>query len=216
MKYSILIVLVLLIFGTSGFADEGVSPFADKEAMYAHFDDPALFKSLLFKAKNIASWLSDECKKGDKTCRSALDLMNQPFSRWTQLDAKSAFSTVVNCKEQTAVTHPNPGLHRILGKPIVNRLRDIHGKLWLLALCDGIQTNPNGFWNSQFTSWCRSITGLNDVWILNYFTNVPGTPYRILSHIPYHPDSFKDLKAKVKELNGNVSQWSEEWTQLRK
>ncbi len=215
MKYPILIVFVFLIFGTPGFADEGVSPFADKEAMYAHFDDPALFKSLLFKAKDIASWLSDECKKGDKTCRIALDLMNQPFSRWNHLDAKSGFHTVANCREQMAVSHPNPGLHKILGKPITHSLRDINGKLWILALCDGIQTRPNGLWISQFSSWCRSITGLNEIWIISFFTEVPGTPFQILSHLPFNPKSFKDLKEKVKELNGNVDQWSEEWARSK-
>ncbi len=111
----------------------------------------APFKSVLFKAKDIASWLSDECKKGDKSCRAALDLLNKPVSRWTNLDAKSPFTTVINCKELTAITHPNPRLHRILGKPIINSLRDINGKLWLLALCDGIQKSPNGIWNSQFS-----------------------------------------------------------------
>ncbi len=216
MKYSILIVLFFIISGTLGFTDETSKPFADKEALYDHFDDPALFKSLLFKAKDIASWLSDECQNGDKTCRVALDLMNQPFNRWNHLDAKSGFHTVVNCKGQIAVTHPNPGLHRILGKPIINSLRDINGKLWILALCDGIQTSPKGIWISQFTSWCRSITGLNEIWVISFFTEVPGTHYQILSHLPFNPKSFKNLNEKVKELNANVDQWSEEWKRSKK
>lgn len=187
------------------------SPFNDKQALYDHFNDPALYKNMFFEAKDISQWLSKECASPDKKCRTALETMRQPFSQWNSLDATNSFHSVINCRELTSVSHPNPALSRIMGKPIIHSLRDINGKLWLLALCDGLGENPDGIWNAQFSSWCRSITGMNEVWIINYLIQVPGTDYQILSHIPYKPLSIKDLKTKVKEFNRSTAIWTKEW-----
>ncbi len=54
---------------------------------------------------------------------------------------------------------------------------------------------------------------MNEVWIINYLTQVPGTDYQILSHIPFKPDSMKDLKIKVEMLNRSSAQWSKEWAE---
>jgi len=210
-KYWAPILCLILLMCQNISATENESPFSDKQELYDHFDDPRLFKAMFFKAWDISKWLSDECGSGEDKCQAALVIMNQPLSQWNNLNAESSFSTVINCRELIAVTHPNPALKRILGKQIINSLRDIHGKLWLLSLCDGLKRNPNGIWNSQFSSWCMSITGINEVWIINYLIQVPGTDYQILSHLPYNPDSMKELKAKVDELNNLSEKWSLEW-----
>ncbi len=212
MKHLTLIFLCLIWTGSTIAAEgESPSPFADKDALYAHFSDPALLKALYFESREVARMLSEECREGENRCRAALDKLNRPFSRWNRLDARNGFHTVVNCGDGTAVTHPNPSLHRILGKSLIGSLRDINGKLWLLGLCHGVGESPGGFWASQFSSWCRSITGLNEVWILSLLIPVPGTDYQVLSHLPHNPSSYKALKAKVAELNSLVGPWSREW-----
>ncbi len=214
MRFWTLIVVLLSVIPASGAL--GKSPFSDKQALYDHFSDQGLYKEMFFNSKDIAQWLSDECDSGNDRCQNALKIMRQPFSKWNSLNAKNSFHSVINCKDLTSVSHPNPALSRIMGKPIIHSLRDINGKLWLLALCDGLAENPEGKWNSQFSSWCMSITGMNEVWIINYLTQVPGTNYRILSHIPYKPDSMKGLKAKIAALNQSSAQWAKEWNTDKK
>ncbi len=212
MKHSALILIILFVMtGSLALAGETRPPFADKEALFEYFKDPGLAKKLFFQSKDVAAWLSGECQKSDKKCQEALEIMNQSFSQWNNLDAKSGFHTLANCREQTAVTHPNPALHKILGKPIVNSLRDINGKLWVLSLCNGLETSPNGFWVSQFSSWCRSITGFNEVWVISLLTRVPGTDYQVLSHLLQNPASPSELSTRVEELNKLVDKWSKEW-----
>ncbi len=211
MKFWLFTVIFLFLISASGVLGE--SPFSDKQALYDHFSDQALYKKMYFKTRDISKWLSDECESGNERCQNALKIMRQPFSQWNSLDAKNSFHSVISCKDLTSVSHPNPALSRIMGKPIIHSLRDINGKLWLLALCDGLGEKPEGKWNSQFSSWCRSITGMNEVWIINYLTQVPGTDYQILSHIPFKPDSMKDLKIKVEMLNRSSAQWSKEWAE---
>ncbi len=215
MKYSALILIILFAMAASpGFAGETRPPFADKEALFEYFKDPGLAKKLFFQSKDVSAWLSSECQKSDKKCEAALEVMNQSFSQWNNLDAKRGFHTVVNCRELTAITHPNPALHKILGKPIINSIRDINGKLWILSLCNGLATSSNGFWVSQFTSWCRSITGFNEVWVISLLTRVPGTDYQVLSHLLQNPASPRELGTKVEELNKLADNWSKEWAGL--
>ena len=186
-------------------------PFSSKQELFDHFADPAFFKDLLFQSKDIANWLSEECNKGEDQCNDALAFMLKPFSKWNHLDAKSGLYTVASCKNQSAITHPNPKLHKILNKPIIHSLRDIHGRLWVLDFCYNIRTHPSGIWGAHFSSWCRSITGINEVWTISYFVPVPGTEYQVLSHLPFGANTHLDVENKVKELNALVERWTAEW-----
>ncbi len=191
-------------------ASEARKPFADKAQLYKQFEDPALLKEFYFQARDVAAWLSRECAASEGKCQDALELLRRPFSRWNNLDAKTGFHAIVNCEAGSSVTHPNPALHYLRDKPVLH-LRDINGKLWLLHLCDEGLSHPDGFWNTQYSSWCRSITGINEIWIRNAIVHVTGTDYHVLSHIPYNSKSPRDIEAKARELNGLVLQWSEEW-----
>ena len=208
--------IALAVAGGPAVAAAGnASPFADRKALHAHFSDPALIKQLFFQSNEIAQWLAGECKRGEAACHAALEIMNRPFTRWNQLDGKNGFHVIASCRRKTAIAHPNPALHRILGVPLVDSLRDINGKLWLLFLCDGIEASPGGFWTSQLSSWCRSITGLNDIWIISYMNPVPGTDYQVLSHLPYDPKSFREIEETVRKLNSQVDEWAAEWAEAK-
>lgn len=203
--------LILVLTPIEVVANEIKSPFASKQELFDHFADPSFFKTLFFQAQDIASWLSEECSENDNRCTDALALMNQPFSKWNQLDAKSGFHTVTSCQNQEAVAHPNPKLHRILNKPIIHSLRDIHGRLWVLDFCYNIRTHPKGIWGTHFSSWCRSITGINEIWTISYLVPVPDTEYQILSHLPFNAATSVDAEQKVRELNDLIDTWATEW-----
>lgn len=203
--------LILALTPIEALASETKPPFASKQELFDHFSDPAFFKTLFFQAQDIAGWLSKECDRGEKNCTEALSLMNQPFSKWNQLDAKSGFHTVCSCQNEEAITHPNPKLHKILNKPIIHSLRDIHGRLWILDFCYKNRTHPQGIWGAHFSSWCRSITGINEVWTISYLRPVPGTEYQILSHLPFAAQTPVDAELKVKELNDLIDRWTTEW-----
>ncbi len=208
------VVCVFLLFSVSvtvSSAEEAAKPFADREELYAQFCDPELLKNMYMEARSIARWISQECTSAEKNCQNAREVLKQPFSQWNHLDGKNSFHSIVDCQMGSSVSHPNPALHKIAGKPLAHNLRDINGKLWLLQACDGVQKAPDGFWNSQYSSWCMSITGLNEIWILNFLIPVPGTDYVVLSHIPFQAHSAQEIDAKAQELNELVPKWAKEW-----
>lgn len=209
---SIFLSLAMATFAIHAQATESKPPFADKAELYDHFKDPALIKALYFKARDLSIWVSTKCAKGEKNCNEALDVMMEPFSQWNNLDGKNATRQVINCDAETVVAHPNPALHKIVGKRLAKIIRDINGKLWVFGLCEDLKESPDGYWTSQFSSWDLSITGMNEVWVLSFAVQVPGTSYQVLSHIPHYVKTPREIDAKVEELNGLVKKWSAEWS----
>ncbi len=211
----IMVFFIVLSLAGPVFCAEKERPFADKAKLYNHFKEPSLLKDLYFRAKDLSVWISKECAKDEKSCQAVMGVLSQPFSQWNDLDAKSGFRALTDCSKGLFLTHPNPALQKVVGIPFINKIRDINGKLWFLSLCDGLQSNPDGFWDSQYTSWCLSITGINEVWLVHLLIQVPGTDYQVISFIPYHSKSPMRISARVSELNELLKTWAKEWAKKR-
>lgn len=180
------------------------------ELLYRHFESHYTPRDLLQRAQREAIYLAEQFEKGEEAWKKVLDEYNRPFSQWNQLDGLHPFSHIFDLKNASCVTHPNPGLSKLLNvKNLMLRFKDHAGRLVTLELKNKTEKNPTGSWTFHYTTFVKSETRIATLLYALYATvTVPGTQYCVTAIMPHRGYSIEEMDKKVDYLDSMVEHWS--------
>ncbi len=206
-----ILILLSWIAATSIYADEQWTV----EKVYKNFRYTYSLKQVFLTLQKDARWFADQCKKGEEQCDFALQEFNKPNSKYVAvnwpLDGYHPHYTVLNCKTNRIVAHPNKALHRIVNNPKVDlrSVKDMAGRLIGQFACDQVKNHPKGGWFYQITTWDKSITKLNDRFS-NFcpIVRIEGTDFQLFLSIPFQVKDDEQLQEVLDDLNELTIEWS--------
>ncbi len=207
----LILILLSWIFATSIYAEEQWTA----EKIYKHFRYTYSPKQIFLTLQKDARWFADQCKKGEEQCDFALQEFNKPNSKYVAvnwpLDGYHPHYSVANFKANIFAAHPNKALHRIVNNPKVKsrNFKDRAGRFVGLIAFDQVKNYPKGSWFYQISSWDKSITRLNDTFmIINSIVQIKGTDFQLLVSMPFQVKNEEEFQEVVDDLNELVFEWS--------
>lgn len=200
--------LLLFVFVTPSVADETNFEFT-VENLYDHFAKNYTVKEFFLEAKEQATWLAEECKKGEEACKQGLAEFGKPYSGWNDIRGFKTFTDIVEMNTGTILVHPNPKLQKVVNVPgLDQRYKDHRGMLIMLDGFNKLREHGEWGWFAQYTTWMRSETQLKEpLFTLNVIVVVPGTPYQVHHVMPYRAESTEDIEAKITLIEEQSKNW---------